>query len=232
MTMWPFGRHRPVLVYRRQGGAPPPEHETLSVGGDGRFDLWRTVGMSSPIGRFRGQVPAGDRAILEAAVGVCRRAGPLQLAVPPDAARETLIVAGATSSWSEDAAPSPPFADLATVARRLTRELTAFPEAAIAVCLGGTLTLAQLGNGEIDLDLSGASVRAVRSNGGPGATWEEPLRGPRSVHASAGWSYQLPFGHPFAPGDQLNAAVDNILAFDGEFWRSCSLGVPHGELRQ
>ena len=233
MTFWPFGRHRPVLVYRRQGGAPPPDHETLTVADDGRFDLWRTVAATSPIGRFRGQVPAEDRAILEEAAGGCRRAQPVHLPLPPDAARETVIVGRASSTWAEDAEPPPPFADLASGARRLIKELTVFPEAAVALRLAGTPSLAQLGSDEIDLDLSGASVRAVRWEVGRAVeTWEEPVRGPRSLRANAGWSYQLPFGHPFAPGDQVSVAVDDFLAFDGEFWRSCSLGPAQGDVRQ
>jgi hypothetical protein len=231
MAPWPFGRDRTVLSYRRQGGSPPPDHETLTVHHDGTFDLWRTVGGTSPIGRFRGQVPDGDWTSLGRALDASRRAQPVHLSLPPDAAREKVIVGKATSTWADDAEPPPPFADLASVARRLARELTAFPQAAVALRLAGSASLVHLGSDEIELDLSEALVRAVRWEGGLVAdTWEEPLRGPRSVTAGAGWTYEIPFGHPFGTGTgtgaRVSAAVDNLLAFDGEFWRSCSLQAP------
>jgi hypothetical protein len=227
MTLWPFSRHRTVLVYRREGGSLPPDHETLTINHDGEFDLWRTVGGASPIGRFRGQVPGQDWTILQRALDACRRAQPVHLALPPDAAREKFIVGKSNSTWADDAEPPPPFADLASVARRLARELTAFPEAAVALRLAGTASLAHLGPDDIELDLSGASVRALRWEGGLVAdSWEEPLGGPRSIVAGRGWAYEIPFGHPFGTEVQVSVAVDNLLAFDSEFWRSCSLQAP------
>jgi hypothetical protein len=111
----------------------------------------------------------------------------------------------------------------------LLRELTDFPEAAVALRLGGTASLAHLGPAEIELDLSDASVRAVRWEGGMAVeSWEEQLHGPRSVTAGNGWTYEIPFDHPFGAGVPVSAAVDNMLAFDGEFWRACSLQSPAG----
>ena len=229
MALWPFGRGQAVLIYRREGGSPPPDHETLTVEHGGGFDLWRTIGGASPIGRFRGKVPADEWAILQGAIDGCRRAQPIHLSLPPDAARDKVIVGKTTSTWADDAEPPPPFAALASVARRLLRELTDFPEAAVALRLGGTAALAHLGPTDIELDLSDASVRAVRWEAGTAVeSWEAQLQGPRSVTAGNGWTYEIPFDHPFGAGEQVSAAVDNMLVFDGEFWRACSLQSPAG----
>ncbi len=227
MTPWPFSRNGMVLDYRREGGSLPPDHETLVVSDDGGFELWRTVTATSPIGRFRGRVPADRWTALRKGLDACRRVAPVHLALPPDAAREKVTVGKQTSTWAEDAEPPPPFGTVADMARLLVQELTTFPEAAIALDLGGTASLAHRGRQELELDLSGTSLRAVRWDGGLAAeSWEQPVRGPRSVTAGAGWTYQLPFAHPFGASAQVSAAVDNLLAFDGEFWRSCSLQAP------
>ena len=90
-----------------------------------------------------------------------------------------------------------------------------------------TLRLVHLGPDEIELDLSDALVRAVWSKEGvPADTWEGPLNGPRTVSASDGWTYDVPFGHPFEAAAEVRAAVENVLAFDGEFWRSCAFQAP------
>lgn len=227
MARWPFGRHPALLVYRREGGSVPPDHEILTVDRDGTFDLWRTVGGDSPVGRFRGQVPPGDLAVLQQAADDCRRAQPIHLSLPPDAAREKVIVGKDASTWADDAEPQPPFAALASVARRLTRELTAFPASGVALTLAESSSLNHLGPDQIELDLSEATVRAIRWEGGAVADrWAGALDGPRSVSAGPGWVYEVPFGHPFGADRQVSAAVDNLLAFDGEFWRSCSLQTP------
>ena len=79
------------------------------------------------------------------------------------------------------------------------------------------------GTEDIELDLSGATVRAVRWEDGVAAgQWQAGVDGPRSLTAGPGWEYELPFGHDHRPGWVVTAHVDNLLAFDGEFWRACS----------
>ncbi len=227
---WPFARERELLTLRREGGSPPPDHEVLTVHADASFTLWRTMAHASrppsPVGRFSGRLPARREAQLRAAVDACRRADPVDQPLPAGAARERVTVGRSTSSWPDDARPPAPFDALVDLTRALLAELTASPEAALALELAdGSARLRHLGAAPLELDLSTATVRTVER--GPDGTatrvWPAPLDGPRSVTAGPGWSYQLPFGHELADGATATAEVQDVLAFDGEFWRACSL---------
>src|SRR5437763_484187 len=107
-------------------------------------------------------------------------------------ARDALAPGG---GWGE--VPPPPWDALAALLRELLGELTTFPLAAVTVQLAGAgATLAHLGTEPIELDLSGAQVRAVRWEVGVAVgTWQAEVQGPGSVNAGPGWAYSLPFDH-------------------------------------
>jgi hypothetical protein len=206
----------------------------LTVTDDGSYRLWRTIARASqppsPVGRFIGRLPSDRWEKLRRTVESCRKAEPVELSLPPDAAREKVVLGKRISTWAEGHVPPPPFDDLAAEARRLLGELTTSPEAALELQVDGNLVAAvrHVGHASLDLDLSGANVRAVRwDNDAAVEEWCADVGGPRSVTAVPGWVYELPFDHPFGRQAIVSAHVDNLLAFDGEFWRACSLQSQH-----
>lgn len=223
--------HGPDVVFRRQGGTPPPDYEALEVAADGTFTLWRTIARVSrpptPIGRFAGSLDDAQRGDLDALLERCGKAEPVSLGPPAGAAVDKVILGKRTSTWAEDATPPAPWDGLAALLRGFLGELTRHPAAAVGLA-GPVLT--HLGAEPLELDLSGATVRAVRWEEGAAVdTWQAEVSGPRSVTATPGWSFEVPFAHPFAPDAEVTAHVDNLLAFDRQFWRACSLQtVPSG----
>ena len=84
-----------------------------------------------------------------------------------------------------------------------------------------------LGSEPIELDLAQGTVRLVRW--ADGAAVEEsrlPLGGARSVTAGPGWSYLLPVAPDLTADVPVSLHIDDLLAFDGEFWRACALDTP------
>jgi hypothetical protein len=238
MPLWARSRHREALIFRREGGMPPPDHEVLTLDAGGSFDLWRTIARASrppsPVGRFRGQVDGDEWSQLARMIDACRRAPAVELSLPPDAAQDKVVLGKRISTWADDKTPPAPFDTLAAELRRLLGSLTASPEAAIAAEITGqqAAQLVHLGVKPLELDLTQARVRAVRwgDDGAAAEEWTADVGGPRSVAAGPDWSYQLPFEHPFGAGATVSVHVDEVLAFDGEFWRACSLqrGTPSG----
>jgi hypothetical protein len=230
VAIWPKKGARQALTFRREGGRPPPDHEVLTVAADGSYRLWRTIARASqppsPVGRFAGRLPGDRWEQLHRVIDSCGKAEPIELSLPADAAREQVVLASGVSTWADGKIPPAPFDDLAAEARGLLGELTDSPEAALELRVDSNLAvaLAQLGSAELDLDLSGASIRAVRwDNDAAAEQWSALIDGPRSVTAVAGWIYELPFDHPFGKEATVSAHVDDLLAFDGEFWRACWL---------
>jgi len=230
MLAWPWSRDTLAMTFRRTGGMPPPDWEVLTVAGDGTFRLWRTIARASnpptPVGRFSGRIPDRRWTDLRQAIDACRRADPVELSLPADAAQEKVVLGKRISSWADDAVPPAPFDELVGPVRALIGELTASPEAAITADLedNKTATVRHLGSAELELNLATARVRAVRwENAAAADDWQADVAGPRSVFAGPGWAYQMPFEHPFGPDAAVTVQVDDLLAFDGEFWRACSL---------
>jgi hypothetical protein len=209
---------------------PPPDHEVLTLAADGSFTMWRTIARASrppsPVGRFTGQLAVDQWSTLARTIDACRRAPPVELSLPPDAARDKVVLGKRISTWADDAVPPPPFDSLASELRELLGTLTTSPEAGITAELAGDTgaRIAHLGAEPLELDLSQTRVRAVRwENGMAAGQWSADVDGPRSVTAGAGWVYELPFEHPHEPAAPVTVQVDDVLAFDGEFWRACSL---------
>ena len=228
MAWWSRKRTTPALDFRREGGSAPRDHDILTVADDGSFSMWRTVGRStqppSAIGRFAGAVPPERWAALSAALEQCRRADPIELSLPADAAREKVVFGKRVSTWADDAVPPAPYAALAVESRRLLSELTEAPEAAVGISAGDPPELHHLGSDPLEIDLSGATVRAVRWEGGRVVEdWHASIDGPRSVSISKGWRLRLPSSHGFGRDAEVSFEVNELLAFDGEFWRSCAL---------
>lgn len=224
----PWQRQRTLLDYRRQGGRPPQDYEALTVRADRMFDLWRTINWSagpSPVGRFGGQLDDRRAGDLRDAVDACAGARPVSLAPPAGASVERFAIGSRSASWSDDATPPQPWQTLAELVRRLVDTLTDSPVAALALRQeDGAVSLVRQGDAGLEVDLSAAVVRAIRwENGVAAERWTADLDGPRSVDTDAGWECPLPFDHPFAAGSVVTAHVSDVAAFDGQFWRSCSL---------
>jgi hypothetical protein len=237
-----FGRRRePLVVLRRAGGTPPPDWEVLEVRRDGGFRMWRTIGRapasstastastkSTPVGRFAGTLPADDLAPLRAATDRCRRGGTVDLPPPLGGSVDTVLVGRSRLKLGDDQPAPDPWGPLTEHLRRLLGELTAFPTAALVLDRDQAgAAVHHLGAEALELDLAQGTVRVVRW--ADGAAVEEsrlPLGGARSVTAGPGWSYPLPLGPDVAADLRLSLHIDDLLAFDGEFWRACALDSP------
>jgi len=88
--------------------------------------------------------------------------------------------------------------------------------AAIAAAEAGASTIV------VSKSLLGKAHTVMAEGGIAAGHWQAAVGGPRSVTAGLGWEHEVPFGHDHPPGSLVTAHVDNLLAFDGEFWRACS----------
>src|SRR4051812_36432399 len=133
MARWPWSKSpRPVLSYRKSGGMPPADNETLEIRSDASFTLWRTnpeaVRPPAPVGRFTGTVPDFE-GLQKLARGAA--AAPLEdTPFPPDAAVETVGLETSRHRWAEPAELPAPWGALASRLRELLVTLTDQPAAA------------------------------------------------------------------------------------------------------
>jgi hypothetical protein len=220
-------RAEPMVSYRREGGTPPPDAEALDLHADGTYKLWRTIDRASrppsPVGKFAGRLDESQQSAVRAAVDACAHATPVSITPALGASTDRVTVGSHVSSWGEDQAPPAPWDALRSLLHELIGTLTAEPAAAVDLRRQDTgLSLVRLGADELELDLSGATVRAVSWQDGAAVDqWTAAVGGPWSVVTGPGWTFSLPFGHPFS--GIVTAHVDEVLAFDGEFWRGCSV---------
>src|SRR5262249_52432851 len=114
MARWPWSKARPVLSYRKSGGMPPADNETLEIRSDATFTLWRSnaeaVRPAAPLGRFTGTVPD-----FEGLQKLARAAGAVPLEdtqFPPDAAVETVGLDTSRHQWAEPSKLPAPWAAL------------------------------------------------------------------------------------------------------------------------
>jgi hypothetical protein len=215
-----------VRYARRGGGRPPPDRELLEIDAGGSFRLWRSLATASdpptPVGRFSGSLGRSALQDLRAGVAAAAPQGDLVLDPPPGAALETIEVEGATATMGHHGKPPGPWGDVAALLRRFLWELTAHPEAAVALDLGGAVAaLTHLGRETIRLDTGRLHVRVVHWLAEEVAgDWEAtpaPLGDGPPIEAGPGWSLPLPFDHPFSPSPRGDLDVyASLVAYDGE----------------
>jgi hypothetical protein len=227
MVRWPRSKRGDAMHYRKTGGFPPPDNEVLDIEPDGSFRLWRTNARASrpptPVGRFAGRVPGPELGELQAAAAACRPIEPPTASLIPDAAVESITVGERQYRGSDGEDIPGPWGDLVSQLRRLLVSLTDQPAAAVALGrLDATTQLRHLGSEPLELDLSGAVVRGVSwdADGGIREEWQYPVDGPRMANAAPGWTFDLPAGDGPPASTVL---VDGLLAYDGQFWTTCSL---------
>jgi hypothetical protein len=217
------------IRYTRSGGRTPPrDREILELNADGKFSMWRSVGSAThpptPIGRFAGQLDGQDQTQVQQAAAKAAKAGNLKLTPPPGAATETIAVGEAQARLGANDKAEGDWSGLIEQLRRLLGDLTASPQAAIGLEVregGQAARLVHRGSAELQLDLSGLTVRAVLWEGynknGDWRAKELPAGAASKVKAGPGWSFDLPFNHGFkiAAGQEAVAYV-TFAAFDGE----------------
>ncbi len=223
-----------MITYRREGGRPPPDNESLDIQKDGSFELWRTIARASnppgPVGSFAGRLTETERSSLSTRLDAVSRATDVKMPFPPDSAIETIHAAGRIAVLPHSGSPGEPGGALVARVRSLLMQLTDRPQAAIALRLGEGgrgLQLVHLGEGPLLLDLSRISVRAILWEGyEQRGTWNSgPVQlasGPAEV--GKGWSKELPFAHGLAEsgGARIRAYVDLRLQRSGR-WLDASL---------
>lgn len=227
------------IRYTRSGGRTPPrDREILEIDTEGAFTMWRSVGSAThpptPIGRFAGQLDAQEQKKIQQAAAKAAKAGDLKLKPPPGAATDSITVGEAQARLGANDKAEGDWAGLIEGLRRLLGELTASPEAAIALKVekrGQAARLVHQGSAEIQLDLSGLTVRAVLWEGhnknGDWRAKELPAGADSKVKAGPGWSFDLPFDHGFkvTSGQEVVAYV-TFAAFEGERAIPVGLSTP------
>ena len=223
---------RPVnrlVLYTRSGGRlPPRDREKLEVFKSGEFTMWRSIGAASspasPVGLFRGQVPADLFAELEALVSAAGRAGSLEVVPVPDASIDSIVLDAAQARLGRHDQPAGPWGQLAEVLRTALGILASQVLAAISLEVspdGASACLRHQGTQPVRLDLSKLQVRAVLWQGfkksGDWRMTHPPMGLPAQIEAAPGWDFELPFEHGFdpEPGQEVAAYVVLTL-FEGQ----------------
>lgn len=206
----------PLVSYRRQGNAPPPERELLTVDDDGEASGWRSIGRA--IGWFGGPVP--DLAALRAAVAAADRADlPSLPDLPPDASVETIEIGGRTAHVQARVTPDGPWSPAVEACRSLLDLLVASPVAAICavVLTDGRVRLEHRGSGVLSIELASLRVsmtlwRDAREAARAGSA--DPGRG--RVEAGPGWSLEIaPPAIDLVGGGSLVAQASFVADDDG-----------------
>lgn len=223
------GSVKRLILYTRTGGRMPPrDRERLEIFQNGEFEMWRSIGAASspisPVGRFRGQVPAGLFEKLEALALAASQAGDLSVKPPPDASIDTIQLAAVQARMGRHEQPAGPWGQMVEILRGALGSLASQPWSALALEVspdGASAHLRHLGSKALRLDLSKLQVRAVlwqqyRKEG----DWrmsQKPDNLPGQLEVEPGWSVELPFKHGFdlSPG-QVVAAYVTLSLFDGK----------------
>jgi hypothetical protein len=217
-----------VKLARRGGRKPPRDNELLTVEDDGSFTLWRSVGWTTqpptPVGRFAGRLAGEEWERLRAEVAAAQQAGDLQMTPRPDSSVDAIELAeGARGRLGNNDRPTGPWAALVATLRTLLVELTAYPQAALALEVkadGSGARLMRHGSQPLDVALDDLTVRAVQwrehaKTGDWSAPRDNALVSRSQETTEDGWTFELPFDHGFAmePGCEVVAYV-NLAIYD------------------
>lgn len=224
-----------MITFRRTGGLRLPQFdESLEIADDGGFTMWRSVSkaaaLPSPIGRFRGQLPAEQARAIGSAAEAAAAEGARTWPILPDSPVDRIVVGAAEARLGMREPAEGAWADLVASLRPLLKELTAHPAAAIALEVdgGAGARLVHLGPDELRIDLSELSIEAVHwwSDEAVGS-WDTNAPGGSELTVGPGWSLALPFGHGFElhEGDRVAVQVA-FAAYDGDRWIPVALQTP------
>lgn len=229
------------IRYTRSGGRTPPrDREILDIDATGAFTLWRSVGAATnpptPVGQFAGQLDAQLAAELQRETQAAVNAGDVSLTPRPDSPVETITLDGVKARLGAYDEPAGAWGTLVSRLRQLLGDLTAFPQAALAIEVqpdGTRAKLIQQGPDALQLDLSALTVRAVLWEGDNKAgDWRAPKASGSTgrLNADPGWTYDLPFDHGFtvASGQEIVVYV-TLTAFDGQQATPVALSSPRAQ---
>lgn len=150
---------------RRSGGREPSDDESLEVGSDGLFRMWRTVGWRRA-GAFAGTVPPD---VLEAIRGLASSVptGEAEASLPRGAAAEEHITPRARLTLGGSSDPPDGWAELVQLGRRLLDDLVIHPEAALDLSVANLheATLTVVGSGTLAIARSSLRWRVERLGG-------------------------------------------------------------------
>jgi len=212
-----------VIRFSRAGGMRLPQfHEVLEIDKAGTYRMWRSVSKASalpaPIGRFAGRVAEAQLDALGEAAARAAGVGSGAWLVRPDSPVDTIDVDGAEATLGIHDEGDGAWETLVGLVRPLLKELTASPEAAIALDVDGGATLVHLGTQPLPVDLSTVELRAVHWRDDEAlAEWSATISEPDEVAARPGWRLALPFQHGFdlEADDRLTVGV-TFAVHDGD----------------
>lgn len=147
----------PLLVVRRSGGREPSDDESLEVGSDGDFRMWRTVGWRRA-GAFAGAVaPDVMEAIRRLAASVPE--GQAEASLPRGAAAEEHITSRSHLTLGGSSDPPDEWAELVNLGRGLLDDLVVHPEAALDLSVANLHEASLTVVGSHRLAIAGSSLR-------------------------------------------------------------------------
>jgi hypothetical protein len=210
-----------LATYRRGGGRPPADDETLEVDSTGAFSSRRTVG-GPAAGSFAGRLAPAALQALTRDVAALDEADDLAIETPRDGATEVVQAAGRRAVLGANATPPAPWRALVRRLRTILHEQV--PKAPVAAIELHATTreawLAHAGSEPLEVDLGAIEIQVVRLDGQgiPLGRWfattaagdDVDARSPaRWATATTEWREPLPFAHTLelAAGDALQVSV-------------------------
>ena len=198
-----------IKYTRTSSFQPPHDREILEIAENGDFTMWRSIGWATypptPIGRFGGQLDAGQRRHVQSLATTASARGELSRRITPDSPVETIDAGATTARLGAYDEPDGPWGELIETLRQWLHDLTAAPRAAIAIEVepdGRSAHLVHQGTESLQVDMSELTVRAVLwgADHAKAGDWHAPAEarsGQGTVEAGSGWSFDLPFSHGF-----------------------------------
>jgi hypothetical protein len=204
-----------LAEYRRGGGRPPRDDESLEVETDGSYVLRRTVG-GERVGHFAGEIPKRGLTALKRLVEAAEDLDDRPTGLPPHVT-ESVSTARADITMGVHAKASSPAAKLVKRLRQLVDDLTDEAVAAVELRVaadGSGITLASVGTEPVEVDFSAASLSFTLFGAREELLTEGDIAGPEGAGTKTrlepGWTARSPIDldDAFNPRRTLDVKVD------------------------